>query len=632
MYRYLALIWNPRDAQASTYANTLSERMMSLPSGWARAFTGQGVIAFHAGLNEGASGTVLLDNDAGAVFGRIFNRDTDDTARALRVGFDRPETSRIVQTGGRRLFERFWGRYVALVQDAGTGETWILRDPTGGMPCLMMVHQGVNLVFSDFEDCYALGIRQFNVNWEYIRRMLAFGGYQSRKSALNEVSEIQFGERIRFSGNTLHRSLEWNAFEVAQTNPIDDPERAVVELRRATRGCVHAWASCHTDIIHNLSGGLDSSIVLSCLKDAPSRPNITCLNYFGTGPDEDERKYARSMAKHADAELVEYQLDIQDMKLERLLSLRRSSRPWFYAYELEHGPFEERLAAAKEANALFSGAGGDGVFFQARAELAVSDYLFDHGLGGDLLRVAVDAARVSKKSVWPLLSGALRARFFPASWHPMRQMKSPFERTLVNQDLLRAAEREPEMVHPWFADQKTRGIPPGVLWHVMSVAGAPMYYSSFDDSQSSVERTLPLMSQPLIEVCLRTPTYVLIKNGMDRATARRAFAPDLPPEIIKRRAKGRIDHHLRNVLDANLDFVRDLLLDGRLVKEGLLNRANLEVYLTRSRSPADFQYSEILQSYLCMEAWLKRWSDGRERAAEPQDAGRAVTSSCAPGC
>ena len=123
---------------------------------------------------------------------------------------------------------------------------------------------------------------------------------------------------------------------------------------------------------------------------------------------------------------------------------------------------------------------------------------------------------------------------------------------------------------------------------------------------------MPLLSQPLVELCLRIPTYVLIKNGMDRATARRAFAPDLPPEIVKRRNKGRIDQHVRNTLDHNLDFVRDVLLNGHLVKQGLLDRRNLELYLSRERSPADFQYTEILHEHLCVEAWLARWLDQRE--------------------
>jgi asparagine synthase (glutamine-hydrolysing) len=582
---------------------------VSLP-GWVRAFEAEGIAAFHAGLGQGASETVLLDHGAGAVFGRIFNRDTESTAGALHLEFDRSESLKIVQTGGRRLIERYWGRYVALIQDAATSETWILRDPTGAMPCLLAAHQGVNLVFSDLEDCIALGVMQFTVDWEFIRGFLAYSGYQSRETALKEVSEVQFGERIRFSGNTLHRSLEWNPLAIAQTNPIQDPETAVAELRRITRACVHAWASCYSDIIHNLSGGLDSSIVLSCLKDAPSHPNVTCLHYFGTGPDEDERKYARLMASHTKTELLEHQLDVTEVKLEEMLKLRRSARPWFYMYELEHGRFEGMLAAEREAKGMFSGSGGDGVFFQAHADLAVTDYLFDHGMGRDLLRVAVDAARVSRKSIWPLLFNAVRARVVPAQLHPLRTSGRP-QRTIVSQDVLQAAKRNPKLIHPWFANRAARRMPPGILWHALSVGAAPAYYNSFEYGPYP-ERTMPLLSQPLIELCLRIPTYVLIKNGMDRATARRAFAPDLPPEIVKRRNKGRIDQHLRNVMDANLNFVRDSLLNGRLVKEGLLDRRNLELYLTRDRSPADFQYAEILQEQLCIEAWLSRWLDNRQ--------------------
>jgi asparagine synthase (glutamine-hydrolysing) len=630
MYRYFVLIWNPRDPRASSAAKALSDRLLTLPLGWARAFEATGVCAFHAGLDEGAGKTFPLDNGAGAVFGRIFRHDIDDTARAVRVSFDQAETQQIVQTGGRRFIERYWGRYVALIQDAATSEVWILRDPTGAMPCQTTVHQGVNLVFSDLEDCFALGVRQFSVNWKYIRALLAYSAYQSRETALKEVSEIQFGERVRFQGNTVHRSLEWNPLAIAQTDPIQQPEMAVSELRRTTRACVHAWASCYSDIVHNLSGGLDSSIVLSCLKEAPSHPNITCLHYFGTGPDEDERKYARAMANLVRVELIEHQLDVQEARLEGLLSLRRSSRPWFYLYELEHGRFEGQLAAEREAKALFSGAGGDGVFFQARADLAVTDYLFDHGAGGDLLRVAVDAARVSRKSVWPLLLSALRARTIPRRWHPLHLSKGP-ERTVISQEVLQAAKRDSALIHPWLANRPLRRVPPGILWHVLSVAAAPMYYSSFERGPYP-ERTLPLMSQPLIELCLRTPTYVLIKNGMDRATARRAFAPDLPPEIVKRRNKGRIDQHVRNVMDANLSFVRDTLLNGRLVKEGLLDRQNLDLYLTRERSPADFQYANILQEHLCIEAWLSKWLDQREPAAAPDPVAGSFTSSCAPEC
>jgi asparagine synthase (glutamine-hydrolysing) len=622
MYRYFVLVWNPRDPQVTESARVVSERILFAPSGWVRAHEAEGVAAFHSGLGEGASETLLLHHGSGAVFGRIFNREIGDTASALRVAFDYGESSQIVKSGGRRLIERYWGRYVGLVQDAVTGETWILRDPSGGMPCLMAHYQGVNLVFSDMEDCVDLGLMQFSVSWHYIRGMLGQPGLQTRDTAIKEVSEVQLGERVRFSGNTLRRSLEWNPFAIAATDPIQDTETAVAELRNTTRACIHAWAACYSGIVHNLSGGLDSSIVLSCLKNAPSHPRITCLHYYGTGPDEDERKYARLMANHSKAELIEHQLDVREARLDRIRELRMSARPWYYMYDLEHGEFEGQLATEREAHALFSGSGGDGVFFQAHADLAVTDYLFDHGPGRDLLRVAVDAARISRKSIWPLLYKAIRSRFRRSSWHSIVTTGQP-GRKLVNQDVLRAATRDKSMENPWFTRSAIRDVPPGVLWHALTVAVPPAYYNSFSDGPYP-ERTMPLLSQPLVELCLRIPTYVLIKSGMDRSTARRAFAPDLPPEIIKRRNKGRIDQHLRNVMDANLDFVRDFILNGRLVKEGLLDRKNLELYLTRDRSPADFEYSEILQQHLCTEAWLSRWLDDRRMASVSSGADRSA--------
>ena len=179
------------------------------------------------------------------------------------------------------------------------------------------------------------------------------------------------------------------------------------------------------------------------------------------------------------------------------------------------------------------------------------------------------------------------------------------ERTLVNADVLRAAARNMEFDHPWFSREATRGVPPGVLWHVSTVSVPPAYYTSFGP-ETAPERTMPLLSQPLVEVCLRMPAYLLIRSGRDRAIARRAFASELPETTIKRTAKGRVDQYVRNIVDANLDFLREFLLDGLLVREGLLNRDNLELYLTKERSPADFQYSEILHEHLCVEAWLRR--------------------------
>src|SRR5579872_4811275 len=611
MYRYFVLIWDARDPQAGRASDLLCERLTQAPSGWSTAFKAPGTIAFHAGLGEGASQTCLLQHGAGAVFGRVFARDTDSP----HVEFDREETARVLQTRGLRLIRSYWGRYVALLRDGASHETWILRDPSGCMPCLMANHQGVNLVFSDVIDAQQLGLLRFTINWHCIRGWVGNPGLQIRQTGLEEVSEVQLGELVRFSEGATRRSLEWNPFTIAQTDPIQDPATAVSLLRDTVLACVHTWAACHTAVVHNLSGGLDSSIVLSCLATAPSKPQVTCLHYFGTGPDEDERKYARMMAARAGVELIEQQLDASAVRLERMSSVRGSARPWYYMYDLEHGDFEAELARERAASALFSGSGGDGVFFQSQAELAVTDYLFDHGPGPALLRVAADLAGIARKSIWPLLFGALRTRLWRARWNPLEMHAATPRRTLVNPDLLVAVAADESLINPWFAPQLVRGVPPGILWHALSVAVPPQFYNSFEGGPYP-ERTMPLISQPLVELCLRIPTYVLMRNGTDRATARRAFAPDLPDTIVKRRNKGRVDQHVRNLLDNNLEFVRERLLDGQLVKERMLDRHELERYLDRGHSPADFQYTQILQFYLCGEMWLQRWSQAAAAARD----------------
>jgi asparagine synthase (glutamine-hydrolysing) len=620
MYRYLALLWNPADERSRHMVRSMAESLQAGQEQWSCAVEAAGIAIYHAGRQAGASDACLLPHSSGAVLGKIFTRDIDTPEAAARVSFDEAESSRIVASGGRRLLERYWGRYVAIVRNAVTDEVWILRDPSGGFPCWYTSHVGIGIVCSDIEDCRTLPIPPFTVNWSYITGLVAHAGLQVRDTALNEVSEVQAGERLRFSGGSVQRAMEWNPVEIAHTSPLELADEAVVSLRETTVGCVHAWASCYDGIVHNLSGGLDSSIVLSCLKSAPSRPRVTCLNYFTTGPNEDERRYARLMAQRAGVDLVERELLPGTARFEQLLKLRCSPRPWFYMYELEHGSFEGELAAQSAATGLFTGAGGDSVFYQARADLAVTDYLFARGLDAGLLGTAIDAARVSRKSIWSLLWQAFRTRIFRPEWDPI-SMAKPLTRTIVASDVVEVAKRNKGFTHPWLTPEATREVAPGILWHITSLSMPPAYYSSFFRSDYP-ERAFPLLSQPLVELCLRIPTYLLIRSGRDRALARRAFADDLPVEIVRRFAKGRADQHFRNVLDANLPFVRELLLDGVLVQKGLLNRVALEQYLTRERSPADYQYNEILQEHVCTEAWLRSWPTSSCAAASSAHARR----------
>jgi asparagine synthase (glutamine-hydrolysing) len=177
-------------------------------------------------------------------------------------------------------------------------------------------------------------------------------------------------------------------------------------------------------------------------------------------------------------------------------------------------------------------------------------------------------------------------------------------RTLVPREVFEAARNDDSLIHPWLAE--VRDIPPGLRWHIMCVSIPPAFYSSFLDFE--VERTAVLFSQPLIELCLRIPSYVWISGGRDRSVARAAFAPELPPAIARRTQKGAIDRHNRRLMDDNEAFLREVLLDGLLVRHGLLDRQRLETFLSRGSAALGFEYNEVLRQHLCTEVWLRRWT------------------------
>ncbi len=126
--------------------------------------------------------------------------------------------------------------------------------------------------------------------------------------------------------------------------------------------------------------------------------------------------------------------------------------------------------------------------------------------------------------------------------------------------------------------------------------------------RSDGNRTTPvLLSQPIIELCLRIPTYVWIVGGRDRAIARRAFADVLPRQVVRRTSKGLIDRYNRIMLDRNAGFLREMLLDGELVKAGLLDRSRLDACLVPGEVSTSFEYNEVLRQHLCTEIWVRRW-------------------------
>ena len=145
-------------------------------------------------------------------------------------------------------------------------------------------------------------------------------------------------------------------------------------------------------------------------------------------------------------------------------------------------------------------------------------------------------------------------------------------------------------------------LPIGKFRQVQELINAFGYYDPFL-REAAPEPVNPLLSQPLVELCLSLPTWLLTRGGRGRALARRAFAHDIPREIATRQSKGGMEEHVALILQRNLDFARGLLLDGQLVRQGILDRGQVEAALA-GRLPTVGTLS-ALHDAIAVEAWSR---------------------------
>jgi asparagine synthase (glutamine-hydrolysing) len=549
----------------------------------------------------------MLDGGRGVVLGKLFpmgyvdRTDTHEHAPAA-VSFDERESEIIVRSAGVHLVKKYWGQYVAFLRDPSSSRQLVVRDPSGGVPCQWREIHGIDVYFMRLEDCERLAPLPFAVNRKYFLGYLLYSSSCVRETPLNDVETVLPGERIEHCGENRERTFVWNPLQVAATDTVESEEEAIGLMRRTTRACVHAWANCFDGILHSLSGGLDSSIVLACLVSAPARPRVLCRNFHAEGPNSDERFFARLAAEQAGVELIEHELraDFDPASMRRTM---RALFPFGWPVDVERDRADDDFLRSRGLSAECRGHGGDEIFFRRGSFPTSVDYAWRHGISRALLGIATEDATLDGYSLRRALSFVSRYGLLKRPWH-IRQSFPPNHMALMRLDIKAEARRDVTLWHPLFHGDAD--VSPGKLEHAYSLTYGTA--KTYDPLLGDIARISPLMSQPLIELSLRTPLYVLRWRGRDRGLARRAFASDLPREIVTRKSKAIGTDRYRKLITGNLDTIRELLLDGFLVRERFVDRAGLEEVLSGRTTRIQGQVTE-LYDYLAVEIWARGWTE-----------------------
>lgn len=621
MSRYFAMVWECTTQEAPREVTVLRRYLAKSGNDWSIFVDCPGLLVA-AAKSQGSGGhSEVLWNQAGVLMGTAFRSAVTSSQELRGSQLSNTDTlDRILRTDGRSMISEYWGSYVLFFQDRVRNFVAVLRSPMGTVPCFYAKVGPTVAFFSSIDDIYQSRLVDLTVNWEVIRAQATNRDYLTRRTGIAEIDSLEVGECWQLEGHDIALRTYWSPPEVIRNAAIPRFEDAVSELRWRSLYTVGAWASRHSDIVHSLSGGLDSSIVASCLRSAPAHPNVTCFTQYSTERSGDERRFARSMAQHIGFPLVEVTRD-PNARLSRILECARTARPVMHYTACDYYPAIVELAEEVGATAIFDGELGDSLFGRFSSHDAVTEYVELNGVTPHLLTVAKDFAVLGAVSVWTVLRRALRdaaVQRRSQSWSMHNYLKSmrqvdPSSTSFVTADCVEHYEKTlSEHVHPWLQD--VRGVPLtrflmiyGLLMRTSSAYHQPFYKMGDPPILS------PLPSQPLVDYCLAIPSHFHISGGLDRSVARNAFANELSTLVLSRSGKSSPEGWILKTIKHNRELLREILLDGRLVQERVLDKRKVDFALSDRVSNSLLSAGELIV-YVYIEAWLRLWERTAIRA------------------
>jgi asparagine synthase (glutamine-hydrolysing) len=287
--------------------------------------------------------------------------------------------------------------------------------------------------------------------------------------------------------------------------------------------------------------------------------------------------------------LVEISRDRSPIDDGAFSGLASGARPGLTGMDVHYDRNLGERSAEVGAQAIFTGQGGDAVFFQMPTPLVAAELLTDPRSRREKGALLMSLAHWTRQPIWTLLPMLWRCR---RSALQLSTRLPPF-----------VSRREAPYFSPWL--DGTTHLPPAKRLQMWGLANSRLYFGeSYRSRHADVVH--PLMSQPLVEHVLAIPVLDLTRARRDRAPARQAFTARLPEEVIARRGKGDLTSYYGRLVAASLGFLRPHLLDGCLAREGLIARPVLDAMLDPQRLIHEDHYAELLSAAI-IEAWVRTW-------------------------
>ncbi|PQO43251.1 asparagine synthase (glutamine-hydrolyzing) [Blastopirellula marina] len=546
----------------------------------------------------------------GALRGRL-----EGAGHTFRTHSDTETIVHLYEDEGPNCFRHFNGMFAIAIWDQRERRLVLGRDRLGQKPLYYHYQEGRIVFGSELKTLLALPGIPRDVDPSAIDEYLTYQYVPHPNTILKGIKKLAPGELAVFSDAGLHLERYWKpdfAHEDHRAPAMQD-----AELRELFDDAVRLRMQADVPLGAFLSGGVDSSLVVSSMQKFSDRPVKTFSIGFPQ-KEYDETSYARQVAEHLGTEHHEFQ--VTPSALEILPKLI-----WHYDEPMADSSAIPTWYVSQQTRAevtvALSGDGGDELFAGYRRYKAV-------GLGAMIDRLGPLKQLLGAK-FWQKLPSSGRQK----SW--LRQGRrfseaiamSPQRRYLDWISIFNETRRG-QLYTDQFVEQLSDSDPFDFLKTAWLRCGKrdALTCASLSDLVTylpcdlnckvdiasmahSLEVRQPFLDYRLAEYAAALPIGRKYRRGRGKQILRKVFGDRLPPQIWDRPKMGfgvPLDYWFRNELK---ELLVDSLLSERALSRGLFREETVRDLLDEHMS-GSFDHSARLWALLVLELWQREWIDG----------------------
>jgi asparagine synthase (glutamine-hydrolysing) len=534
---------------------------------------------------------------------------------------------RLLVRHGLDALPRLDGMFAFAAFDRRTGDLWIARDRLGIKP-LYFAETPEGFAFcSEVKGLLPLTPKLRELDRLSIARYLTYQFCPGDGTPLVGVKKLGAGECLHVRAGRVLSRRRW----VPAAPPIPEariraPGVAAIELRQVLRRSVHAQLVSDVPVGAFLSGGLDSSTVVSFARERAR--DLQCFTIASEGgPDMgqvDDLPFAREVARHLDVGLEVVAVD------PKRFASDFESLPWMLDEPIADPSalnvwYISRAARHAGVRVLLSGAGGDDLFTGYRRHQAVAvgwaRRLLPQPVRRMLARVAAHGG--SGTAVGRRLHKALRASAASDSRAVVEffEWGSPSEVLQLFDAGAPVAEAQ-AIAEPLRGCVLEAGGSLGAVEQMLLLdqgfflADHNLIYTDKMSMAAGIEVRVPLLSEELFRLSWRMSPRLKQRRLVGKWILKQAMRPSLPRSVIDRPKSGFGAPVRRWVRHDLRDLIGDVLSERALRQRGIFSPDQVRAFVDQTRCGArDGAYTVL--ALLSVELWCRRFLDDTLGSSAP---------------